>query len=72
MYHLVCRGAEFEGLEDIAALGGVSSPGCGGAADGGRQEADLQRKKRKHGRLRFFLPLGPQLRLWVAPPPLSP
>ena len=37
----------------------------------GRQEADLQGKKRKHGRLRFFLPLGPRLRPGAAPPPLS-
>ena len=37
----------------------------------GRQEADLQGKKRKHGRLRFFLPFGPRLRPGAAPPPLS-
>ena len=37
----------------------------------GRQEADLQRKKRKHGRLRFFLPPGPRLRPGAVPPPLS-
>ena len=37
----------------------------------GRQDADLNRKKRKHGRLRFFLPLCPCLRARAAPPPLS-
>jgi hypothetical protein len=38
---------------------------------GEARTADLNRKKRKHGRLRFFLPLGPRLRSGAAPPPLS-
>jgi hypothetical protein len=37
----------------------------------GRQEADLHGKKRKDGRLRFFLLLGHRLRPVVVPPPLS-
>jgi hypothetical protein len=38
----------------------------------GRQEADLQRKKRKHGRLRFFLPLGPRPWAGGCPSPFEP
>jgi hypothetical protein len=53
--------------------GGVAVWRCGGVAvwRRGRQDAALNRKKRKHGRLRFFLLLGPRLRSGAAPPPLS-
>jgi hypothetical protein len=37
----------------------------------GGQDGRLRRKKRKHGRLRFFLPCGPRLRPGAVPPPLS-
>jgi hypothetical protein len=37
----------------------------------GARTAALHGKKRKHGCLRFFLPLGPRLRPGAAPPPLS-
>jgi hypothetical protein len=38
---------------------------------GEARTADLNRKKRKHGRLRFFLLCGPRLRPGAVPPPLS-
>jgi hypothetical protein len=38
----------------------------------GRQEADLQRKKRKHGCLCFFLPPGPRPRGGGCPSPFEP
>jgi hypothetical protein len=38
----------------------------------GRQDAALNRKKRKHGRLRFFLPLGPRPRAGGCPSPFEP
>jgi hypothetical protein len=50
--------------------GGRSTTRCVGVVVG-RQDAACNRKKCKHGRLCFFLPLNTQLRLRVAPPPLS-
>jgi hypothetical protein len=38
----------------------------------GRQEAVLNGKKRKHGRLRFFLPCGPRPRAGGCPSPFEP
>jgi hypothetical protein len=38
----------------------------------GRQDAALKQKKRKHGRLRFFLPLGPRPRAGGCPSPFEP
>jgi hypothetical protein len=51
-------------------LGGQSTTCCGSIA-AGRQDADCNRKKCKHGRLLFFLPYSQQLRLLAAPSPLS-
>jgi hypothetical protein len=38
----------------------------------GRQEAALNGKKCKHGRLRFFLPFGPRPRAGGCPSPFEP
>jgi hypothetical protein len=51
--------------------GGQSTPLCGGLA-AGRQDADLNRKKRKQGRLRFFLPYDPRPRAGGCPSPFEP
>jgi hypothetical protein len=49
---------------------GIVRPSVGIRGGGGRTPP-CNSKKRKHGRLRFLLPLCPRLRPGAAPPPLS-
>jgi hypothetical protein len=68
----VSRGAEyavFHGKPGSRA--GEVRPSLRGVIGGAARTAALHGKKRKHGCLRFFLPLGPRLRPGAVPPPLS-
>ena len=55
---------------NTARRGGQTTARCGGEAAGGMDAADI-RKKRPHGRGRFFLPYAASPRAGSVPPPFE-